>query len=410
MPAITSVKTSGISKPKIASGWYKGSVGAFGTVGQLGGFNTFDVRSGITSQYYVVATERETNDVYVYTKDTNEVYTIINWGGGANDVTGMVVSETHILLASYPSNYVECYTIASLTAGTNTTPPDWTKTFASGDFGQSVELNSSYAFISRPGATTETVYVYNVFTGATVQTITNPNIDATSTNDNFGVEVRATEDYLMVSASLEDTGALSATGAVYLYNTTNWNRDYTFIGKLATDRYTSTNLNDRFLEIHSSIRDKIQIFELANLPASPATLSSADSADYTINLPDAGYVNLGPGSSTFLTASLGINNSSYFSIYDISQFDSTEIYAGHEGSGTHKPSDGYSKNLAKLIYNGDIQAGGRVDFVSSGWGGQITIEEDSDKVTLLQGLGSYSPNGAWETYRYYKRPTKADII
>lgn len=81
-------------------------------------------------------------------------------------------------------------------------------------FPYSVDLNSSYIIMSK--YSTKQVYVYDASTYSQLHVITNPNIDPTSSNDNFGGGMsRLYGNVFAVGASAE----MSAnTGVVYLYD------------------------------------------------------------------------------------------------------------------------------------------------------------------------------------------------
>lgn len=61
------------------------------------------------------------------------------------------------------------------------------------------------------------VYFYDLATGSLVRTLDNPNDYSDTTNDNFGFRLRASTDYLIVSARGEDTATATDSGVVYVF-------------------------------------------------------------------------------------------------------------------------------------------------------------------------------------------------
>ena len=59
-------------------------------------------------------------------------------------------------------------------------------------------------------------YLYNI-SGTLLHTINNPNINGTTSADNFGFGVAINDTYVVVSANLEDVGAASNVGVVYVW-------------------------------------------------------------------------------------------------------------------------------------------------------------------------------------------------
>jgi hypothetical protein len=93
---------------------------------------------------------------------------------------------------------------------------------AADNFGISVALSGNRALISASGddaggTNNGAAYLFDVTTGALLQTFTNPTPGA---NDNFGSAVALVGDKALIAAQNDDTGALLNTGAVHLFDVT----------------------------------------------------------------------------------------------------------------------------------------------------------------------------------------------
>lgn len=65
-------------------------------------------------------------------------------------------------------------------------------------------------------------YVYSLETGALLTNLENPNIIGTRSSDYFGACVEISDDYIVVSAMLEDVGGVSQSGVVYVYDASTY--------------------------------------------------------------------------------------------------------------------------------------------------------------------------------------------
>jgi hypothetical protein len=89
-------------------------------------------------------------------------------------------------------------------------------------FGQAVTISGNYAVVGAVfeddagGLQSGKAYIYDVTTGALVQTLDNPNPYGTSENDNFGSTVAISGNYLMVGAAAEDDAGVNS-GKAYIY-------------------------------------------------------------------------------------------------------------------------------------------------------------------------------------------------
>lgn len=91
---------------------------------------------------------------------------------------------------------------------------------AGDEFGRHVALNGNYAAVGAPKDNTNassagSVYIFDVATGNLVTTINNP---TPSVNDFFGFSVNIDDDYTIVGAWSDNTGATNA-GSAYIYDT-----------------------------------------------------------------------------------------------------------------------------------------------------------------------------------------------
>jgi hypothetical protein len=92
-------------------------------------------------------------------------------------------------------------------------------------FGTSVDIEGNYAIV---GAMTYTdgsgnssagrAYIYDVTTGNLLHTLENPNADGTAANDNFGMTVRLSGTYAFVNSYDENTAGDNNSGKVYIFN------------------------------------------------------------------------------------------------------------------------------------------------------------------------------------------------
>lgn len=90
-------------------------------------------------------------------------------------------------------------------------------------FGSSVAISGNYCAVSAMnedniGSDSGTVYVYNVITGATVNTFNNSNAYSTASNDLFGLYIALSKNYLVVGAPFEDSSLSENIGRVYVYH------------------------------------------------------------------------------------------------------------------------------------------------------------------------------------------------
>ena len=91
-------------------------------------------------------------------------------------------------------------------------------------FGVSVGISGNYAIVGAHaeddagGTTSGKAYIFNVSTGALVHTLDNPNAYSTSANDYFGIRVAISGNYAIVGAHSEDDASGTTSGKAYIFN------------------------------------------------------------------------------------------------------------------------------------------------------------------------------------------------
>ena len=97
-------------------------------------------------------------------------------------------------------------------------------TSAYDNFGEAVAIAGNYAVVGAygeddvGGITSGKAYIYNVTSGALLQTIDNPNSYGTSENDGFGVAVSMSAGHIIVGAFGEDDANGNSAGKSYIYS------------------------------------------------------------------------------------------------------------------------------------------------------------------------------------------------
>jgi hypothetical protein len=96
-------------------------------------------------------------------------------------------------------------------------------TSAGDRFGEVVGISGNYAIVGSQfeddagGTSSGKAYIFNVSTGALLQTIDNPNAYGTSADDNFAKSVAISGNYAIVGAYDEDDAGGTGSGKVYVY-------------------------------------------------------------------------------------------------------------------------------------------------------------------------------------------------
>lgn len=122
--------------------------------------------------------------------------------------------------------------IFDLTSGTirwTLTNPNAYGTADSDYFGGAVDISGRYCVVGAyqeddaSGTSSGVAYIFDVYTGALIRTLTNPNAYSTSLNDQFGRYVAISGSYCIVSAMSEDESSGANSGRAYIYDVLSGN-------------------------------------------------------------------------------------------------------------------------------------------------------------------------------------------
>ena len=126
--------------------------------------------------------------------------------------------------------------------------PNPYSTSASDFFGVSVAISGNYAIVGAyweddaGGGRSGKAYIFNVTTRALLHTLNNPNAYDTSLNDYFGNSVAISGNYAIVGAYLEDDSGGTGSGNAYIFNVTTG----ALVNTLDNPNAYSTSANDNF--------------------------------------------------------------------------------------------------------------------------------------------------------------------
>ena len=115
-------------------------------------------------------------------------------------------------------------------------------------FGAAVAIDGNYAIVGARGETdaggqqSGKAYIYNVTTGALLQTLDNPNDYGTSAGDSFGQAVGISGNYALVTAIYEDDAGGDSSGKAYIFNVSTG----ALVHTLDNPNDYSTSAGDRF--------------------------------------------------------------------------------------------------------------------------------------------------------------------
>jgi hypothetical protein len=116
-------------------------------------------------------------------------------------------------------------------------------------FGSAVSISGNYAIVgayskdySAGVINSGIAFIFNVTTGALVHKLINPNAYGAYTNDNFGLSVAISGDYAIVGAEREDDADGTDSGKAYIFNVTTG----ALVQTLDNPNPYGTSLNDRF--------------------------------------------------------------------------------------------------------------------------------------------------------------------
>jgi len=126
--------------------------------------------------------------------------------------------------------------------------PNPSGTSAGDQFGFSVAISGNYAIVGAygeddaGGADSGKAYIFNVTTGALLQTLDNPNAYSTSAGDYFGYSVAVDGNYVIVAAYNEDDASGTQSGKAYIFNVATGN----IVQTLDNPNPSGTSVNDWF--------------------------------------------------------------------------------------------------------------------------------------------------------------------
>ena len=118
-------------------------------------------------------------------------------------------------------------------------------------FGQAMATSSTKLVVGSPledytgttrYANSGGAYVYSIETGNLLASLTNPNIYGTQSGDYFGAAVAISDDYIAVSAHLEDVGGVTNSGVVYVYDAST----YQLLHQIYNPNNYNTGVSDYF--------------------------------------------------------------------------------------------------------------------------------------------------------------------
>jgi hypothetical protein len=198
----------------------------------------FGVSVGISGNYAIVGAHFEgdaggaySGKAYIYNVSTGALlHTLDNPNASADDRFGRSVgiTDTYAIVGAYyeddaggnESGKAYIYNVSTGALLYTLDNPNAYGTSAADNFGNSVAISDTYAIVGAHyeadagGTRSGKAYIYNVSTGALLQTLDNPNPYGTSLNDFFGAYVAITDTYAIVGA----TGEEDFSGKVYIYN------------------------------------------------------------------------------------------------------------------------------------------------------------------------------------------------
>jgi len=183
----------------------------------------------ISGNYAIVGAEME-DDAVAFENDDGDEEFIVGFGSGKAYIfdvtTGALV-----------------HTLDNPNAHSNSDDDYFGNSVAiSGDYA----IVGAYAESDNGGDYSGKAYIFDVTTGALVHTLDNPNPDGSSLGDEFGPLVAISGDYAIVSATGEDESPKTPTnynsGKVYIYNVTSG----ALVETLDNPNAYDTEVNDRF--------------------------------------------------------------------------------------------------------------------------------------------------------------------
>jgi len=315
--------------------------------------------------------------------------------------------------------------------------PNAAGTVESDYFGQDVALAEGYIIVGAAredglGSSSGVVYVFNSVTGALVHTLLNPNIYGDAGGDNFGNRISADGNYVIISASSEDTATQLSTGAVYIFdipsgtlihsipnpneNTTSSDMfgnsvklkgDYAIVGAYSTslNNYTYAGKAYIFNVLTGSLLYTLENPNPYGTPASDRFGSSVDiNEDYALvgtyledpeGISDAGVVHVFSTKSGKLITTVNSSNlgTSYYFGYSVAVYNDTLIVGAYNDATDGSAGSGktYQFTLSLPKYNILGLIGDQTNWDTAfSWGdhstqGYLTSETDTLQTVTSRG-------------------------
>ncbi len=213
-------------------------------------------------------------DYFGYSVDCSDTHTIV--GAYSEDDAGGLKSG-----AAYIYN-----TATGALLWTLTNPNEY-DTSAGDRFGIDVSCSDTYSVVAADkeddagGLDSGVVYIYTNSTGALLHTLTNPNIYGTSLNDYFGSSVSCCESYTAVGSFKEDHAGGTQSGVIYIYDNVTGNLLFTIenpnkygtetndqfgIGLSISENYIVVGANKEESLTHANLQDSgvVYVFDTVN--------------------------------------------------------------------------------------------------------------------------------------------------
>jgi hypothetical protein len=149
-----------------------------------------------------------------------------NNGTPANFGYAMAISGTAVLICDYGdtinSGVVHVYDVTTGTRMRTLTNPNINGSTVNDQFGSAVSIRGNIAAIGAQGerANSGVVYLIDVTTGTLLRTLSNPNAYGTATSDLFGNAVSSSGNYVIVGARLEGDSYGLYNGKAYIFDST----------------------------------------------------------------------------------------------------------------------------------------------------------------------------------------------
>ena len=204
----------------------------------------------------------DSGKAYIFDVTTGSLLRTLNnpnaFGTSTNDYFGstVAISGNYCIVGTFAEDdsdgsssgkaYIFDVTTGALLQTLNN--PNAYSTSANDNFGYSVAISGNYCIVGAyaeddsGGSSSGKAYIFDVTTGALLQTLNNPNAYSTSANDNFGYSVAISGNYCIVGAYYEDELGSSNSGKAYIFDVTTG----ALLWTLNNPNAYSTSANDQF--------------------------------------------------------------------------------------------------------------------------------------------------------------------